>query len=140
MDIRRFTLIIGIVFLTIGILGFVPAFVVAAPGTEVGFMAHGLLFGLFPINGLHNLVHIAFGAWGVIVYRNAVQARLFCRTNAIVYGLLAVLGFVPGINTMNGFLPIHGHDIWLHGIIALSTGYYGFVWQTQFGRKLGHQN
>jgi hypothetical protein len=24
------------------------------------------LFGLFPVNILHNLVHLAFGAWGIL--------------------------------------------------------------------------
>lgn len=140
MDIKRFTLIMGIAFLAIGIFGFIPGFVIFAPGTEASFMSHGMLLGLFPVNGLHNLVHLAFGAWALLVYQNAAQSRLFCRSNAIIYGVLAILGFIPGLNTMYGLLPMHSHDIWLHGVIALATGYYGFVWHTQFGNKLSHQH
>lgn len=132
MDIKKFTLFAGIAFLAIGILGFVPAFVTYSPSpTSNVFMAHGLLFGIFPINGLHNLVHLGFGLWAVSVWKNAAHSRIFCRSNAIIYGLLAVAGFVPGLNTLWGLLPMHGHDIWLHAVIALATGYFGFVWHSQ---------
>jgi hypothetical protein len=129
MDIKRFTLVMGIAFLLIGILGFVPGFVTIAPGTESGFMSHGMLLGLFPVNGLHNLVHIGFGVWALLAYKSALQARTFCRGNAMIYGALTVAGFIPGLNTLWGALPMHGHDIWLHGLIALATGYFGFVRQ-----------
>lgn len=128
MDIKRFTLILGSAFLAIGIFGFVPAFVNYHGQTDVNFMTHGYLLGLFPVNGIHNLIHIAFGVWALMVYKNYAQSRIFCRSNAIIYGLLAIIGLIPGLNTLFGLVPIHGHDIWLHAAIAAATGYYGFVW------------
>lgn len=129
MDIKRFTLILGSAFLAAGLLGFVPAFVDYHGQTDVGFLTHGLLLGLFPINGIHNLIHIGFGAWALLSYKDVARSRIFCRANAVIYGLLAIIGFIPNLNTVFGLVPIHGHDIWLHAGIALATAYYGFVWQ-----------
>ena len=36
------------------------------------------IFGLFPVNLLHNLVHLAFGIWGVAA-RKFSSARTYCR-------------------------------------------------------------
>jgi hypothetical protein len=131
MNIKRFTLIMGIAFTAIGLLGFVPPLVDYHGHPNPDFMTHGLLLGLFPINGIHNLIHLAFGLWALLVYKDTVKARVFCRSNAIIYGLLAVIGFIPRLNTVFGFIPIHGNDIWLHAVIAVATGYYGFLWHTQ---------
>src|SRR5436190_1597304 len=132
MDIKKFTLITGIAFLVAAILGFVPALVTYAPSpTSNPFFDHGLLLGVFPVNGLHNLVHAGFGLWAIAVWKNAERSRIFCRSNAIIYGVLAVGGFIPGLNTLWGALPMHAHDIWLHAVIALATGYFGFVWHSQ---------
>lgn len=138
MDIRRFTFWIGILFLGIGILGFFPAMVeppaVNDPALSV-HASHGRLFGLFPVNIMHNLVHVAFGVWGIVSAKDFIASRTFCRANAIIYGLLAILGLFPVLNTMFGLMPIHGNDIWLHVLFAAATGYYGYVWVNQYNRE-----
>jgi hypothetical protein len=37
-----------------------------------------------------------------------------------------VLGLVPGLNTVFGLVPIHGHDVWLHAGTALAAAYFGW--------------
>ncbi|HEX7005720.1 MAG TPA: DUF4383 domain-containing protein, partial [Alphaproteobacteria bacterium] len=86
MAIRYFALAYGVVFLLVGIAGFIPG-LVTMPTMEdpaAGAMAHGRLFGLFPVNALHNLVHIVFGIWGIAVYRSLPQARIYARSVAII--------------------------------------------------------
>lgn len=101
MKTRNFALIMGIVFLSIGILGFIP-FLVTKPATISPELiidkGYGYLMGLFPINILHNLVHISFGIWGVAVCGNMILARLFSRGLAVVYSLLAIMGLIPFAN------------------------------------------
>src|SRR5690349_15288590 len=64
--LRRFALVFGIVFLAAGVAGFVPGLTHShdLPGVRVTAAA-GLLMGLFPVNVLHNLVHVLFGVWGL---------------------------------------------------------------------------
>jgi hypothetical protein len=135
MPVRYFALIYGIVFLIVGIAGFVPGLVIpAAPPAEApvdtGF---GRLFGLFPINWLHNLVHIAFGLWGLAAYRTFSGARLYARVVAIIYGILTVMGLIPVLDTTFGLVPLYGHDVWLHALLALIAAYFGWAPAHQVG-------
>ncbi len=127
--IRRFALIFGIVYLAVGVMGFIPALVQpapTAPNLEVTEM-YGRLVGLFPINFLHNIVHLAIGLWGVLGSRTVSGAVLFSRGIAIFYGLLAILGLIPVTDTLFGLVPIYSHDVWLHALSALIAAYFGFV-------------
>jgi Domain of unknown function (DUF4383) len=61
MKTRYFALIYGIVFLLVGIAGFIPGLVTpleADPSLAIT-ASSSHLFGLFPVNLLHNLVHVA---------------------------------------------------------------------------------
>ena len=125
---RKFALIFGLIYLLVGILGFVPAAVhpPEMSGELVVDEGHGRLLGIFPINWLHNIVHLAIGLWGLLASRSFGGAVSFARGIAIFYGLLAVLGLIPGTNTLFGLVPIYGHDIWLHAGSAILAAYAGW--------------
>lgn len=127
MSVRTFALIFGIVFLAVGVAGFVPG--LAQETTHPGVtMEHGsaMLLGLFPVNTLHNIVHLLFGILGILAYRSASGSVSYFRVVAISYGLLTILGLLPATNTLFGLVPIHGNDIWLHAVLALVAAYFGF--------------
>lgn len=129
---RTAALLFGIVFLAVGLLGFVPGAVSdPGPGHDLVVTAsHGLLLGLFPVNVLHNLVHIIFGVWGIAAKRTDTAARSYFRTVAVAYIVLAVAGLVPGLDTMFGLVPIHGHNVWLHVALGAVGAYFGFAHRT----------
>lgn len=132
---RYCALIIGILFLLVGIAGFIPA-LVSLPGTNASFVpagaAHdaysagfGYVFGLFPTNFLHNIVHCAVGVLGIASYTSFSSARLFNRGFAISYILLAILGLLPFTNTLFGLMPIFGNNVWFNALSAIAALYYG---------------
>lgn len=129
---RLFAMLFGIVYLLVGIAGFIPPFVSApppdAPSLAVG-AGHGLLFGLFPVNAIHSIIHLAVGVWGVVASRAFDAAKIFARGLAIVFGVLTVMGFFPVLNTTFGLAPLHGHDIWLHALTAIAGAYFGWFHQ-----------
>jgi hypothetical protein len=130
MRARYFALVMGIVYLAVGVLGFIPGTHPLGPGApdlavDAGY---GYLLGLFPINVLHNVVHLLIGALGVAAYLGgAGVARTFARGLAVFYGLLALMGLIPVLNTTFGLIPIFGHDVWLHALSAAAAAYFGFV-------------
>jgi len=133
MTVRTFALIAGIAYLAAGILGFVPQLLSPPPADapQVGITAfYGYLLGLFPVNFMHNLVHLAIGAWGIAASRAAAGARAYAKSLAVIYGILTVMGLIPGLNTMFGLAPIHGHDVWLHAATAIVAAYFGWVART----------
>lgn len=130
MTTQRFALVFGIVFLIIGVLGFVPG--VTAPHSHPDVRVTsglGLEFSLFPVNVLHNLAHVLFGVWGLAAARSLGGARVYGKAVAVVYGLLTVMGLISAANlyTTFGLVPLYGNDIWLHAVLALVGGYFGFV-------------
>lgn len=130
MTVRAFALVIGIAFLAGGVLGFVPAALRPVPDSApaIGITAfYGALLGLFVVNYLHSLIHLAIGAWGVAASRSAGGARAYARTLAVFYGLLAIMGSIPSLNTLFGLVPLHGHDVWLHAGTALLAVFFGWV-------------
>ena len=130
MTARNFALVIGIIYLAAGVLGFIPAFTSPPPpdAPSVGVTSfYGYLIGLFPINLMHNLVHLAIGAWGIAAARSMTGARAYSKALAIIFGILAVMGLIPALNTVFGLVPLHGHDVWLHAGTAIIAAYFGWV-------------
>jgi hypothetical protein len=128
MGISTAATIFGVVFLLAGISGFFPA----PPPPDAPPLAiehgHGLALGLFPINTLHNLVHLLFGILGLAAARGAVMsARGYFQLVAIAYALLVVLGLIPATQTTFGLVPIWGNDVWLHALLAAGAAYFGYL-------------
>ncbi len=128
MKTRYFALIMGIVFAVVGVAGFIPALLSPLPEANLAVNAfEGRLLGLFPVNILHSLVHLLFGVWGIAAYRSYGAAKGYAKTVTWAYLGLAVLGLIPGINTLFGLVPIFGHDVWLHLAIAAAAGYFAYA-------------
>ncbi|WP_088891986.1 DUF4383 domain-containing protein [Leptolyngbya ohadii] len=126
----RFTALgIGLLFLLLGLAGFVPAFV--APPDFVPAMGFGYLFGLFPTNYFHNAIGILVGLWGIAAFTSLTGSIVFNRIFAIVYALGAVLGLIPFTNTLFGITPLLGNNVWLDALVAGIAFYYGFVKSAQ---------
>ncbi len=136
MAIRRFALVYGIVFLVVGIAGFIPGLTVPLgpqhPDLAIEAGA-GRLFGLFPVNVLHNLVHIVFGIWGIAVWRSVPRSLTYARAVAIIYAMFVIMGLIPVLRTTFGLIPLYGHDVWLHILLAAVAGYFGFVARADTG-------
>ncbi|MEO7178862.1 MAG: DUF4383 domain-containing protein [Allosphingosinicella sp.] len=129
MNTRTFALIFGIAFLIIGASGFIPGLL--QPGVPDPHLTmtsgYGNALGLFPVNILHNIVHILFGVWGVVAYKSYGGSRSYFRVVTVVYALLMVLGLVEPTRTTFGFIPIYGNDVWLHALLALVAAYFGWI-------------
>ncbi|HEY0008023.1 MAG TPA: DUF4383 domain-containing protein [Tepidisphaeraceae bacterium] len=126
-----FALLYGVVFTLVGIGGFVPGMNQMHgdhPDLHVEGPGHGYLLGLFHVNVLHNLVHLAFGLWGLAAWRGGFRpSRVYARGVAIIYALFVVMGLIPGLNTVFGLVPLHGNDVWLHALLALPAAIFGFA-------------
>ncbi|MEX1033456.1 MAG: DUF4383 domain-containing protein [Cellvibrionaceae bacterium] len=134
MGIRYFALVFGVIFAIVGIAGFIPFLVtpygVADPNLAVTAGA-GKLFGLFPVNVLHNLVHLGFGIWGLAVWRSASSSLFYARSVAVIYAVFVVMGLFPVLRTTFGLIPLHGNDIWLHILLAGGAAYFGWGYRSE---------
>ncbi len=133
MGARYFALIIGIVYALVGVMGLLGLGETAYTGPELTVQAgQGDLLGIFPVNVLHDIVHLAIGLAGIAAYRSFGGARAYSRGLAILYFLLAIMGLLPApLSTTFGLIPIHGNDVWLHLGTALVAAYFGFMYRPE---------
>jgi hypothetical protein len=119
--VKRVAMIFGIVFVVVGILGFI-----SPGGMSMGAEpAAGMLLGLFPVNLVHNVVHLLFGVWGLLAARSFAGARQFAQFGGVLYLVLALCGlFIP---TTFGLIPIGGNDVWLHALLGVVLAGVGFT-------------
>ena len=110
---KTLAVLFGIVFLLVGILGFVPA-----------VTKDQMLLGIFHVNMAHNCVHLLSGVIALICGMTGVGAsRLYFKLFGVVYGLVAVLGLMHmgEHTTLLGLISNNDADTYLHiGIAAVS--------------------
>jgi hypothetical protein len=119
-------MIVGVVFVLVGILGFIPG--VTTHYGDLGFAGHGSgakLLGVFQVSILHNIVHLLFGLAGIAAGRAAPSAaRGYLVGGGVIYLVLWIYGLVIDKASSANFVPVNNADNWLHlllgvGMIAL---------------------
>ena len=114
-------MVVGAVFLLVGILGFVPG--ITQNFDTITFAdneSDAKLLGLFEVNILHNIVHVLFGVIGLIAARVWTNARNFLVFGGVIYLVLWVYGMVIDLDSSANFVSLNTADNWLH--VALGAG------------------
>ena len=109
-------LLVGIAFLAVGILGFVPG-ITTNLYDGLKFAGHdgdAELLGIFSVSVLHNLVHLLFGIAGIALAKTFSGARSFLVVGGIIYLALGVYGILIDKASDANFVPLNTADNWLH--------------------------
>ncbi|RZT86928.1 uncharacterized protein DUF4383 [Pseudonocardia sediminis] len=117
---------LGIVFVLVGVLGFVPGVTTGYDQlTFAGHMSGAALLGVFDVSVLHNVVHLLFGVAGLALSRTPAAARGFLLGGGIVYLVLWVYGLVVDFDSAANFVPLNTADNYLHlvlGVVMVALG------------------
>ena len=110
--------VVGIVFLVVGVAGFVPGVTTDLyDGLEfAGDAGTSELLGTFEVSVLHNIVHGLFGLAGLALAATPGGARTYLLGGGGLYLALFLLGIAGG----GSWLPADRADDWLH--LALGAG------------------
>jgi hypothetical protein len=115
---KTLAIVFGIVFVLVGILGWVPNPLVGAGA-------------IFDTNHAHDLVHLLFGLILLAVgFMAPAASALWLKILGVVYLLIAVLGFllVPNGGNLLGLVTTNMADHLLHivlGVVLLVAGFAG---------------
>jgi hypothetical protein len=114
MNAKTAAIIIGVVFLVIGILGFF----------------NDPVIGLFEVNAAHNLVHIVSGLLILAGAMTTFGAGNTLKVFGVIYAIIAILGLL-GVATTDGmllgFIENNDADNWLHVVLAVVILAAGFL-------------
>lgn len=117
---------VGVVFLLVGVLGFVPGVTADYDMLSLaGPMSGAMLLGLFAVSVLHNIVHLLLGVLGVVLARTPTAARGYLVGGGVIYLVLWVYGLVIDQSSAVNFVPINTADNWLHlglGVVMIGLG------------------
>ncbi|GAA2979996.1 DUF4383 domain-containing protein [Actinokineospora diospyrosa] len=133
--VRAAAVLVASGFLLVGVLGFVPG--VTSHLDELTFAGHhggALLLGTFAVSVLHNLVHLAFGAAGLVMARRDGGAREFLVVGGLVYLALWAYGMLIDHDGAANFIPINNADNWLHLGLGAAMVLLGMVFGVRVRR------
>lgn len=107
--------VFGGILALVGVLGFVP-----------GVTSGGMLLGIFEVDTLHNVIHLATGLAALAAAYGLYSTRLFFQVFGVVYAIVAVVGFIQG-DTVLGLITTNMADHALHLLLAAVFLYVGFM-------------
>lgn len=116
MSIKLAAKVFGVVFVLIGILGFVPPLV-----------PNGRLLGIFEVDVLHNLIHLGSGIAALAMSGTEALAKLYFKIFAVIYGLVTLLGFFTPDTALLGIIAHNVADLLLHLVITAAAVYFGYI-------------
>jgi hypothetical protein len=134
MHPRRYALIGGSIMLIIGLLSLIPTLNYPIPASfplvNVD-TSYGYFLNMFPMNIYNKIALIFFGVFGLVAANlpatNLPMSIRFSRAVFVVMGAAAILGAIPSTQTLGGYWPLFGAEVWAHGIFAALGAYFGFV-------------
>jgi hypothetical protein len=119
---QTYALVIGLALVALGIVGFFYSSTFGKPG-EVDDV-----FGVFAVNGWHDLLHLLSGLLLLAAARSYGASRSYAIAFGALYGALAIWGFVIGSGeSILGIVPVNSEDNVLHLVIALAGAAAGLA-------------
>ena len=119
--VQQAALLVGLVFLVVGALGFIPGITTDYGSLEFASHESGAeLFGLFQVSILHNLVHLDYGLTGLMLAGTAAGAYSYLLVGGAVYLVLWVYGLSVGHDSDANFVPLNTADDWLHFVLGIA--------------------
>jgi Domain of unknown function (DUF4383) len=114
--VKTLAILFGIVFLAVGILGFVP-----------GITKDEMLLGIFMVNTVHSVIHIVSGvAFLLAAMGGAGASRMWFQIFGLIYAVVAIMGFVVGNGMIFNLISNNTADTWLHVVLAVVMLLIGF--------------
>ena len=117
--IRTFTIILSILLIILGIMGFFP-----------DFKTGGNLFGLFATNLELNVFHLVTGILGLLCgLSSSLNSKVYVIVVGILYGLLAILGLAHSDGLLLSMFANNIANNWLHGGVSVLSLYFGLTFK-----------
>jgi hypothetical protein len=117
---QNLALLFGVVFLVVGILGFIPGITTNYDDLAfAGSDSDAELLGIFQVSVLHNIAHLLFGV-GILLARTHEGARTYLLGGSLIYSVLFIYGLFVGGDDDANFIPMNGADDVLHLLLAIA--------------------
>lgn len=115
MAVQGAALIMGAVFLVLGVLGFLPGITSHYDALAwAGPRSDAELFGVFATSGLHNVIHLAYGVAGLACARTYAAARAYLFSGGAILVGVWIYRMAVDHPHLSQLFPLNRADSWLH--------------------------
>ncbi len=110
---KNWAIIFGIVFIIVGVVGFIPG--------GLGIVGPT---GVFQTNHIHDAIHLLSGIVILLVGLSApLSSATVLKVFGFVYLLVSILGFIPGVLD---FILLNANDEYLHIVLTIALLWAGY--------------
>lgn len=129
MATRIFCLTLGLIYLALGILGFVPGAAGWAPdvSAHAAYLHYRSIGGIFPTNIVLNILYLLLGGaitFSALTYPTAVACA---KAVTVLFALFSFMALVPWVDRLGGVLPLFSWNTLLYLLCALMAWYFGYI-------------
>jgi len=111
---RLYAIVFGVVYTLVGLVGMAVAPTLATANLII-----------FPVNVVHNAVHLAVGVLGIAAFAGNRTVE-YARAMAVVFAAVTLAGLLP--QPLLGLVPLGGLDVALHAATALLAAAAGWLY------------
>jgi hypothetical protein len=126
-DIQRAAMLFGVVFLVVGVLGFIPGITTDYDRLTTFDDVGAKLLGIFGVNILENIVHLLYGVVGLAAASSWALSKNYFVWGGLVYVALWVYGLVIDEQSAANFVGVNMAAHWLHLVLGLVMVAAGFL-------------
>ncbi len=125
-DIQKAAMLFGIIFLLVGLLGFIPGITQDFDRLTTFDDVGAKLLGIFGINILENAVHLLYGVVGLVAASSWAASKNYFVWGGVVYVGLWLYGLVIDEQSAANFVGLNTAAHWLHlalGVTMIAVGF-----------------
>ena len=136
MTARTYAALCAVIYIGLGIAGFIPALwerPAGGPALSIKVFYASLL-GIFMVNIILSMMHLTIGLWAAMSANNKYSSLVFARAGTIIFLLMGVVGLIPipQVQTLYNTVPLGGNNVWLH----LATAAVGVIFAFRPGYEI----
>jgi uncharacterized protein DUF4383 len=127
-DIQRAALLFGIVFLIVGIAGFIPGITTDYDQLTTFDDEGAKLLGIFGINIIENIVHLLYGVAGLAAASSWAASKNYFVWGGVIYLAVWLYGLlIPESDSGWNFMGLNDAAHWLHFVLGLTMIAVGYL-------------
>jgi Domain of unknown function (DUF4383) len=126
-DIQRAAALFGIIFLIVGIAGFIPG--ITTDYDELTAFDHegAKELGFIGVNILENIVHLLYGVVGLAAVSSWAASKNYFVWGGVLYLAIWIYGLIIDKDTSANFIGVNTAADWVHFILGVTMIAVGFL-------------
>ena len=136
-DVQKAAMLFGIIFLIVGVAGFIPGITTDYDRLTVFDDVGAKLLGIFGVNIIENIAHLLYGIAGLALARTWSGAKNYFIWGGLIYVALWLYGLIIDLESAANFMGLNTAANWLHLVLGVAMVAAGYLLSRRVAREGG---